>query len=90
MEQAQYFNKISELSEIDWPILQNRDFKKDPESDPDKPFRYQAEALVHQYVPIHALRAMVCFDESVASKLKELARQFNRNLEIQAHSKFYF
>jgi hypothetical protein len=42
---ANYYNNLNDLDKIDWPLLQSRDFKRDPE-DPAKFERYQAEALI--------------------------------------------
>jgi hypothetical protein len=39
-------NSLTKASDwVDWPLLQKRDFKRDPD-DPAKLERYQAEALV--------------------------------------------
>ncbi|WP_425514486.1 DarT ssDNA thymidine ADP-ribosyltransferase family protein [Collimonas antrihumi] len=46
-----YYSDLAQLREIDWPLLQRRDFKRDAD-DPRKMERYQAEALVYQYLPI--------------------------------------
>ncbi len=42
---ADYFTDLTQLDQIDWPLLQSRNFKHDPE-DPGKKERYQAEALI--------------------------------------------
>ena len=46
---------------IIWPVLQVRDFKRD---DLDKFEKYQAEALVHEHVPLNALSAILCYNDS--------------------------
>jgi hypothetical protein len=51
---AQYFTDLAHLDAINWPILQNRDFKHDSEN-PSKTDEYQAEALVWKHLPIDAL-----------------------------------
>ena len=50
---AEFFSGLSELDRIDWPLLQSRNFKHDPD-DPGKKERYQAEALIwkHQHILI--------------------------------------
>ena len=45
---ATYYNNIVNLDKIDWPLLQSRDFKHDPD-DPGKKERYQAEALIWKF-----------------------------------------
>lgn len=89
MVEADFYNNLADLDKIDWLLLQSKDFKRDP-NDLYKQFRYQAEALVHHHVPLHALRAMVCFNDSGCSELETLRDEFNRCLEIRVHPKFYF
>lgn len=57
---AEYFSDLRRLDRIDWPILQNRDFKHDPD-DPGKKERYQAEALIYRYHPVDALTGIACY-----------------------------
>jgi hypothetical protein len=63
-----FFTKLTELTQIDWPLLQARDFKRD-ENDPAKFERYRAEALAHQSCPVSALQGMVCYTENVKTTL---------------------
>jgi hypothetical protein len=65
---ALFSSDLAHLDRIDWRILQNRDFKTDPE-DPRKRERYEAEALVHRHVPIDALLGIVCYNAIVAADL---------------------
>jgi len=65
---AQYYSKLEDLDQIDWPILQRRDFKSDPE-DLDKKERYQAEALIYRYAAIDSILGIVCYNEAVASRV---------------------
>jgi|SRR6185312_14684530 len=86
---AQYYSGLENLNEIDWPILQRRDFKRDPD-DPGKFERYQAEALVHQHLPIEALLGIVCYNDAVASGLhRELAGR-GLNLTVATKPNWYF
>ncbi|MDP1698290.1 MAG: DUF4433 domain-containing protein [Xanthomonadaceae bacterium] len=58
---AEYFDDLARLDRIDWLLLRSRDFKRDPD-DPDKFARYEAEALVHQHLPIDALLGIACYN----------------------------
>lgn len=58
-ETSNFFSDLADLRHVPWDLLQECDFRGDPE-DPGKIERYQAEALVHQYVPISALKGIVC------------------------------
>ena len=80
---ARFFNDLADLGEIDWPLLQRRDFKADPQ-DPEKQGRYQAEALAHRRMPINALVGVVCHNGDVASELSALCAE--RGLDIQVHA----
>ena len=50
---TEFYTDLSNLDEIDWSILQTRDFKRDMD-DPAKFERYQAEALIYQHCPAEA------------------------------------
>ena len=56
---TEYFSNLADLSHIDWPLLQSRNFKTS-DADPGKQLRYQAEALVHRHVPLAALGGIGC------------------------------
>jgi len=81
-----YFN-LQDLDKIDWPLLQRRDFQRDRE-DPAKFERYQAEALIHRYLPADELLGIVCYTDEVQ---QDIAQQLN-GLELRAHvrPKWYF
>ncbi|MCC4275682.1 type II toxin-antitoxin system toxin DNA ADP-ribosyl transferase DarT [Marinomonas communis] len=61
---ADFFNQYNDLSNLDWNILQNRDFQRDA-NDPEKLERYQAEALVYQHPPVQSLLGIVCYTEEI-------------------------
>lgn len=72
---AQFSDDLADLNRIDWNILQNRSFRRDPE-DPEKMERYQAEALVHKHLPLDSLDGIVCNSELVEADLKtEIAKR---------------
>jgi hypothetical protein len=53
---ARFFSDLSDLSAVDWDILQRRDFKQDPE-DPGKFERYQRRPLCIRPCPAMASSA---------------------------------
>lgn len=93
LQAARFFSDLADLAQIDWPILQRRDFKKDPD-DLGKFERYQAyqaEALVHNAMPCNGLLGIVCYNDLVAATLNERAKeQRGLNLQIVARSGWYF
>ncbi|MEQ4541365.1 DUF4433 domain-containing protein [Halomonas desiderata] len=86
---ANYFNALEHLSAIDWPLLQQRNFQRDPD-DPEKVERYQAEALVHGQVPIQALFGAVCYTQQVQLELQQQAAMLGVQLDIRCIPGWYF
>lgn len=86
---AQFYSDLARLDQIDWPLLQKRDFKRDPE-DIDKVERYQAEALVYKRLPIDALLGMVCYSDSVESSLKAQLAERSLTVNILTKPTWYF
>ena len=84
-----FYNDISDLDKIDWPILQARDFARDP-NDPAKFERYQAEALIHQSCPISGLLGIVCYTDALKKNIQQLLNERNLNLSVHARTGWYF
>jgi len=78
---AQFTSDMALLDRIDWAILRRRDFTRDPE-DPGKFERYQAEALVHEHLPVDALTGIICANDSVTATVKEAASSCGHPLQI--------
>lgn len=86
---ANFYSDLAHLNKIDWPILQARDFRRDPE-DPAKFERYQAEALVHRHVPISGLLGIVCYTEDVKQAIEQQLQARNLNLPVHVRPGWYF
>lgn len=86
---AEFSSDLENLNGIDWRLLQNRDFRRDP-NDPEKVERYQAEALVHQHVPINALLGVVCNNENLKNMIEAQADQRGLELKVVAQPTWYF
>ena len=89
IEVMDYDAGMQALDKIDWPLLQRRDFKRDPE-DPGKLERYQAEALVHQQVPLAALLGIVCYTEAVQADIERKMRSQALPPPVHARPNWYF
>ena len=89
MQYANFYNDLAHLNEIDWDILQKRDFRRD-NNDPQKVERYQAEALIYEYHPIEQLKAIVCYNEAAQSKIQGWLNQHNSNVSVVVRSDWYF
>lgn len=86
---TQFFNDLSDLSVIDWGILQRRDFKRDLD-DPKKLERYQAEALIYQHLPISGLVGVVCHTEEIKSAIEQQVKVRGLSLQVIARTDWYF
>lgn len=86
---ANYYNDLADLHAIDWPLLQQRNFQRDP-NDPEKVERYQAEALIYRHVPIQTLLGAVCYTEQVKTELQEQAASLGVQMDIRCRPGWYF
>jgi hypothetical protein len=89
MQEADYFDDVEQLDQIDWPLLQSRNFKRDPE-DPGKQGRYHAEALVHRRVPLEALFGIACYDGDSKARVEAEVKRCSVSLSVKAVPNWYF
>jgi hypothetical protein len=89
MAGTDFFDDLAELSQIDWKILQNRDFQNNPD-DPGKLGRYQAEALAYRHVPLNALLGIVCYDMASVNKIASNAQTRNLPVSVKCLPDWYF
>ncbi|MEX1214793.1 DUF4433 domain-containing protein [Saccharospirillum sp.] len=86
---AKFYTELSDLNVIDWPLLQNRDFRRDLD-DPGKFERYQAEALVYGQCPVGGLLGVFCHSDTVRSELELMINTSGLNLPVYTRPKWYF
>lgn len=86
---TQYFDDLDQLATIDWPLLQRRDFSRNPD-DPEKVERYQAEALVYRHVPIAALHGVVCYNDAIKNRIDQQVADHGLRLDVRAIPGWYF
>ena len=89
MRTARFFSSLNDLTEIDWEILRNRDFRRDPD-DPGKTDRYQAEALIYKKLPLVQLKGIVCHGEGTRMVLEKHRRSASVAIKIVAQPQWYF
>jgi hypothetical protein len=88
--QLAYFSSdLNDLARIDWSLLQARNFARNPD-DPEQIERYQAEALVHQHLPITGLAGIVCYNEVVKAELEAAVAQRGLAIQVKALPTWYF
>jgi hypothetical protein len=86
---AKYFNSVDSLNEIDWPLLQARNFKRNPD-DPEQIERYQAEALIHNHLPVAGLVGIICYTDAVKSTLDQHIQARGLKMEVRVMPRWYF
>ena len=86
---AEFFAGLGDLGKIDWRILQNRDFSRD-NNDLGKMERYQAEALVHQHLPIDSLMAIACYNDQEANRADALVKAAGLGVNVISRPGWYF
>lgn len=86
---ARYFNSVDSLNEIDWPLLQARNFKRNPD-DPEQIERYQAEALVHNHLPVTGLVGIICYTDAVKHALDQHIQAKGLKMDVRVMPQWYF
>jgi len=86
---AQFYSDLARLDQIDWDMLQRRDFRNDPD-DPSKEERYQAEALVHRHLPVDALSGFVCYNDNVLKSLTGALAKRKQTMKVVKMPDWYF
>lgn len=84
-----YYSDLEQLDQIDWDILQHRDFKRDTD-DPRKMERYQAEALIHRHLPIGGLMGIICYTDVVKRRIEQEIQRRNLDLPVYTRTGWYF
>ena len=86
---AQFYSDLARLDQIDWDMLQRRDFSNSPD-DPSKKERYQAEALIHKHLPVGALAGLVCYNDDVLKSLNAALAKRNQTMKVVKQPSWYF
>lgn len=86
---ANFYKNLNELINIDWDILQRRDFARD-DNDPGKFERYQAEALIYQHCPVEALSGIFCYNSEVTQWVEGQINARELNIGVKSGPGWYF
>jgi hypothetical protein len=86
---ARFATDASGLEQVDWRILQARDFKRS-DDDPGKVERYQAEALVHQHLPVEGIAGIVVRGSDPKSKVEAELQCRSLSLKLFVQPDWYF
>lgn len=86
---AKYFSDLEQLEILAWDDWKARHFVRDAEN-PLRFERYQAEALIHEHVPLNVLTGIVCYSGNVKQEIETEVAQLNLNLKIHAIPSWFF
>src|SRR4026207_2187327 len=86
---ADYFTDLGNLDQVDWPLLQSRNFRKDPDA-PGKKERYQAEALIWKHLPLVALHGVCCYTNAVEQQIKAEVERRGQSFKVRVQQGWYF
>lgn len=86
---SNFYNNLNDLNQVSWGLLQARDFTRD-QNNPEKFERYQAEALIYQNCPLHALLGIVCYNEDVRKELCLLQNKYKCSIRVEIRPTWYF
>lgn len=86
---ARYFTNLGQLDQVDWRLLNSRDFTHDPD-DPGKKERYQAEALVWKCVSLNALAGVGSYTSAVNSWIQGELDHRGLRVKNSVQTNWYF
>lgn len=89
LQTADIYNQLERLDRIDWPKLQARDFRRDPD-DPGRFERYQAEALIYRHVPVTAISGIACYEEERQKNIQGTCDSLGSPVTILCKPSWYF
>ncbi|MDY7091877.1 MAG: DUF4433 domain-containing protein [Acidobacteriota bacterium] len=89
LHSAEFFGDRADLGRVDFKILQEKDFRNDPE-DPGKKERYQAEVLVHRHLPASVLKGVACYNMAIKQEVEAAADEHSVELKTIIRSGWYF
>ena len=91
MNYTQYFDDLSDLSKVDWNMVDERYWRKTV-TDPDRMRRKQAEFLVHKYCPWPLIRGIGVINQSIKTKVTIICESFPDSHQplVQVKSDWYY
>ncbi|MEX3743548.1 type II toxin-antitoxin system toxin DNA ADP-ribosyl transferase DarT [Lysinibacillus xylanilyticus] len=86
---TKYFDKISDLTAIDWDIIDSWSWGDKPE-DPDRKRKKQAELIVQDFVPIDAFTEIAVINEDMKRKVESILMNHNYSIPVVVRSNWYY
>ena len=89
LKNAEYFSDVADLSNLDWPLIQGRDFRKDL-NDPDKGARREAELLVYRQLPLTGVLGIACLNAAAQSRIATWSQARGIDMHSGVRPDWYF
>lgn len=89
MEFSRFSNTLTDLSMIDWDVMQSKYWQPTPQ-DNDRRRRRMAEFMVHQHFPTHCIRAIAVANAGVAQAVESQLVNFAGSIPVRITPEWYF
>jgi hypothetical protein len=89
LSNASFYSDLSELQKLDWTLLRQKNFQRSP-NHPERSERYQAEALVHQHVPVGALLGLAVCSKKARSAVDAELKAKGLSLKLIVQPTWFF
>ncbi len=86
---SNYFDQPNDLDKLDWDVIPAKQWNR-TEDDNDRQRRKQAEFLIHQYVPVDAIVAVVVYDQQMANWVAPQLAAAGLNFSIHVLPNWYY
>ena len=86
---SQFFNKETDLKEVDWKIVNGIQWY-DTEEDPDRKRKKQAEFLIHNEVPISMIGVIVVYNENKKTEILNKLTENNIECNVVVKPNLYY
>ncbi len=87
--ESKHYNDLRYLETIDWDCIQQSIFSKS-DGDYDRQRRYQAEFLVHQYIPVDCIESICVCNEAMQSWVNEKIKGAGLEIPTHIHKPYFF
>jgi hypothetical protein len=89
---SKFFKKLDNIeSEVDWVSIKTTDFRdENADGDEDRIRKKHAEFLVKNHVPVHYIKEIAVFNQSVKEQVEKILKDRKLSIEVKVKTDFYF
>lgn len=85
---TEHYNDLKHLGEVDWDVVLGEDFTMNGDS--DRPRRYMAEFLVHEFIPVDCIKKIIVFNQAKKQEVEKLVLDNGYKIPVRAIKEGYF